>query len=67
MASKFGSAVNNGQFKDLQSGAFFYRYEPATNRIFVGTTAGQKIKTFYRWDGRTTDPVITSLKEAGKL
>jgi RHS repeat-associated protein len=67
MASEFGSAPNTGQFLDLQSGAYFYRFEPATGKVFVGTTAGQKIKTFYRWDGRPNDVVITSLREAGKL
>lgn len=67
MASDFGSAPNTGQFKDMKNGAFFYRYEPATKRVFVGTTAGGKIKTFYKWDGRANDPVITALKGAGIL
>ena len=66
-AAEFGSAPNTGQYIDMRSGAFFYRYEPATNRIFVGTDAGQKIKTFYQWDGRSTDTVITSMKSAGLL
>ena len=67
MASEFGSAPNKGQFIDMKNGAFFYRYEPATNRVFVGTTAGEKIKTFYKWDGRANDAVINSLKGAGLL
>lgn len=67
MATEFGSAPNTGQFIDMQNGAFFYRYEPATNRVFVGTTAGKKIKTFYQWDGRASDVVIDALKAAGKL
>jgi hypothetical protein len=67
MATEFGSAPNTGQFLDMKNGAFFYRYEPTTNRIFVGTTAGEQIKTFYRWDGRAIDAVITALKGAGQL
>jgi RHS repeat-associated protein len=66
LAAEFGSAPNTGQFIDMKNGAFFYRYDPATNRVFVGT-AGGKIKTFYTWDGRANDAVITSLKEAGRL
>jgi RHS repeat-associated protein len=66
-AKAFGSAENTGQFLDTTVGAYFYRFEPATNKVFVGTTAGQKIKTFYKWDGRADDAVITALQEAGKL
>jgi hypothetical protein len=66
-AAAFGSAENAGQFVDETVGAFFYRFEPATNKVFVGTTAGQKIKTFYVWDGRADDVVINTLQKAGKL
>jgi hypothetical protein len=67
MASEFGSAPNDGRFLDMQNGAFFYRYEPATRRIFVGTTAGEKIKTFYTWNGSADDAVINAFREAGRL
>ena len=33
--------------------------------IFVGTASGGKIKTYYKWDGRTDDAVINYLKEIG--
>jgi len=48
-------------------GAFNYRFEPSTNTIFARSNAGGKIKTFYKWDGRTDDVVINTLKEAGKI
>jgi hypothetical protein len=67
MAKEFGSAENSGQFRDIISGSYFYRYEPATGRIFVGTTAGQKIKSFYVWDKRSDDLVISTLNAAGRL
>ncbi|WP_444889970.1 polymorphic toxin-type HINT domain-containing protein [Microbulbifer sp. DLAB2-AA] len=66
-ALKFGARKNNGDLVETTSGAFSYRFEPSTNTIFVGTNAGGKIKSFYKWDGRSDDVVINTLKEAGKL
>ncbi|MBU2714244.1 hypothetical protein [Zooshikella harenae] len=67
MALEFGTRKNNGNLVETTSGAFNYRFEPSTNTIFVGTNAGGKIKSFYKWDGRSDDVVINTLKEAGKL
>ncbi|GEM_PF-4920268 len=48
-----------------KKGSFLYRFDPTTNEIFVGTLSGGKIKTYYKWDGRTDDAVISYLKEIG--
>jgi hypothetical protein len=34
---------------------------------FPGTTAGEKIKTFYTWNGSADDAVINAFREAGRL
>jgi hypothetical protein len=68
MAVDFATAPNtDGRFIDMQNGPYFYRFEPATGKIFVGTIAGQQIKTFYKWDGRSNDEVINAMKAAGLI
>jgi hypothetical protein len=67
MAEKFGTRINDGSIVETINGAFIYRFEPSTNTVFVGTLAGGKIKSFYKWDGRSDDVVIKTLREAGKL
>jgi len=39
----------------------------STNTVFVGTDAGGKIKTSYKWDGRADDVVINTLKGLGLI
>ena len=65
MAYEFGTRQSNSIIQAI-NGAYVYRYEPSTNIIFVGTKGG-KIKSFYKWDGRENDVVITTLKGLGKL
>jgi Flp pilus assembly pilin Flp len=69
MAIDFATAPNDGsgRFIDYQNGPFFYRYEPSTGLIFIGTPSSGTIRTFYRWDGRADDAVIVMLQAAGKL
>ena len=67
MAFDFGQRPKDDSLIDLVSGAFKYRYQPSTKMIFFGTLSGGKVKTFYKWDGRSDDAVINSLKGAGSL
>ncbi len=66
-AFEFGRRENVGDLIETTSGAFIYRFEPSTNTVFVGTQKGGKIKSFYKWDGRSDDVVINTLKRKGKL
>lgn len=66
MAYEFGTRKSDGIIEVVE-GAYVYRYEPSTNNVFVGTLKGGKIKSFYKWDGRTDDAVIELLKRLGKL
>ena len=66
LALQFGKRNGDG-ITQTTRGAFIYKYEPSTNTVFVGTAAGGKIKSFYKWDGRANDEVIKALKEDGKL
>jgi len=66
MAYEFGTS-NSDSIIQVKEGAFIYRYEPSINTVFVGTDAGGKIKTFYKWDGRADDVVINTLKGLGLI
>ena len=66
MAVEFGTRESDDIIQTVYEG-YVYRYEPTTNTIFVGTEKGGKIKTFYVWDGRQDDHVITTLKSLGLI
>jgi ribosomal protein L18E len=66
MACEFATR-NSASIIQVKKGAFIYRYEPSTKTVFVGTDAGGKIKTFYKWDGRSDDDVINTLKGLGLI
>jgi hypothetical protein len=66
MAVEFGTRDSEDIVQTIYNG-YLYRYEPATDTIFVGTMKGGKIKSFYKWDGRVDDFVITILKERGLI
>lgn len=38
-----------------------------STNIFVGTVKGGSMKSFYKWNGRSDDLVIETLKRLGKL
>lgn len=67
MALNFSKKENRGNFIESVNNGFYYRFEPATNTILVGTISGGKIKTFYKWDGRANDAVINHLKTQGLI
>lgn len=64
MALDFGTKQSPNIIQ-AENGSFLYRFDPTTNEVFVGTSSGGKIKTYYKWDGRTDDAVINYLKEIG--
>ncbi len=64
MAYEFG-IKESSSIVQVKEGAFIYRYEPSTRTVFVGTDIGGRIKTFYTWDGRLDDEVISVLKKRG--
>ena len=64
MAYDFGVDKSGGIVQAIMD-SYVYRYEPSTNKVFVGTKKGV-IKTFYIWDGRQ-DNVIDFLKEIGLI
>ncbi|OKP89721.1 hypothetical protein [Paenibacillus sp. P32E] len=66
MAYEFGTSKSDSIIQ-VNDGAFIYRYEPSTKSIFVGTGIGGKIKSFYKWDGRSDDAVILMLKGKGLI
>ena len=66
-ALEFGTSSSGKGFVDMKHGAYFYRYQPSTRHIFIGTIKSGRIKTYYKWDGRENDVVINALKAAGKL
>ncbi|MCM1161732.1 MAG: hypothetical protein NC412_10955 [Roseburia sp.] len=66
MAYEFGTKKSDSIIQ-VKNGAYIYRYEPSTKTVFVGSIKGGKIKTFYKWDGRSDDAVIQLLKSLGKI
>ena len=66
MAYKFGTSKSNTIIETIANG-YVYRFEQATNTIFVGTQKGGIIKTFYKWDGRTNDAVVNTFKNLGLI
>ena len=65
MAMDFGTKESTSILQTEANG-FIYRYEPATDKVFVGTKTG-RIKTFYKWDGREDDDVINLFRELGMI
>ena len=65
MALEFAQRKGDSGILETTKGAFVYRFEPSTNTIFVGSKAGGKIQTFYKWDGRANDDVVNTFRDAG--
>lgn len=64
MAVEFGTRKSDDIIQTVHEG-YVYRYEASTNTVFVGTSKGGKVKSFYVSDGREDDLVINTLKDLG--
>ncbi len=62
LAEKFAKN-NDKSILQTINGDYICRFDPKSNTVLVVSASGGKIKTFYKWDGRSNDAVVEAFRQ----